>query len=67
MIDLGYAELLRSVLRQNPDIIMIGEIRDPETAQLAVHAANTNEGSDESLVYRRVGANDVGPLRTTVP
>jgi type II secretory ATPase GspE/PulE/Tfp pilus assembly ATPase PilB-like protein len=41
MIDLGFAELLRSVLRQNPDIIMLGEIRDPDTAQLAVHAANT--------------------------
>ena len=40
-IDLNYAELLRSVLRQNPDVIMIGEIRDEQTAQLAVHAAGT--------------------------
>lgn len=40
-IDLGFAELLRSVLRQNPDIIMIGEIRDEETARTAVHAANS--------------------------
>lgn len=40
-IDLGYPELLRSVLRQNPDVIMIGEIRDEEIAKLAVHAAGT--------------------------
>src|SRR3954465_1767210 len=31
-IDLGFLDLLRSVLRQNPDVIMIGEIRDPDTA-----------------------------------
>src|SRR5262249_29900248 len=40
-IDVGYPELLRSVLRQAPDIIMIGEIRDPETADIAVRAANS--------------------------
>ena len=40
-IDLGFAELLRSVLRQSPDVIMIGEIRDAETARTAVHAANS--------------------------
>jgi type II secretory ATPase GspE/PulE/Tfp pilus assembly ATPase PilB-like protein len=40
-IDLGFGELLRSVLRQSPDAIMIGEIRDTETAQTAVHAANS--------------------------
>jgi type II secretory ATPase GspE/PulE/Tfp pilus assembly ATPase PilB-like protein len=40
-ISLGFAELLRSVLRQNPDVIMIGEIRDEETARTAVHAANS--------------------------
>ena len=38
---LGFSELLRSVLRQSPDIIMIGEIRDEETAKTAVHAANS--------------------------
>ncbi len=37
----GFAELLRGVLRQSPDIIMIGEIRDAETAQIAVRAANS--------------------------
>jgi len=40
-IDLNFSELLRSVLRQSPDVIMIGEIRDQETAKIAVHAANS--------------------------
>lgn len=41
--EIGYdfADGLRSILRQDPDIIMVGEIRDKETAQLAVHAALT--------------------------
>jgi type II secretory ATPase GspE/PulE/Tfp pilus assembly ATPase PilB-like protein len=39
--DVGFAELLRSVLRQAPDVIMIGEIRDAETAEIAVRAANS--------------------------
>lgn len=40
-IDLGFAELLRSTLRQSPDVIMLGEIRDEATAKTAVHAANS--------------------------
>jgi type II secretory ATPase GspE/PulE/Tfp pilus assembly ATPase PilB-like protein len=40
-INLGFSELLRSVLRQSPDVIMIGEIRDEETARTAVRAANS--------------------------
>ena len=40
-IELGFSDLLRSVLRQSPDVVMIGEIRDKETAQIAVHAANS--------------------------
>ncbi len=40
-IDLGFANALRSILRQDPDIIMVGEIRDPETAQMAVQASLT--------------------------
>jgi type II secretory ATPase GspE/PulE/Tfp pilus assembly ATPase PilB-like protein len=40
-LDIGFAELLRSVLRQAPDVIMIGEIRDAETADTAVRAANS--------------------------
>jgi type IV pilus assembly protein PilB len=40
-IDYTFANGLRSILRQDPDIIMVGEIRDKETAQLAVQAALT--------------------------
>ncbi len=40
-IDLTFANLLRSILRQDPDVIMVGEIRDLETAQIAVQAALT--------------------------
>jgi general secretion pathway protein E len=40
-IGLNFANLLRSILRQDPDVIMVGEIRDGETAQIAVQAALT--------------------------
>lgn len=40
-IDYTFANGLRSIVRQDPDIIMIGEIRDTETAEMAVHAALT--------------------------
>lgn len=40
-IEVGFPELLRSVLRQAPDVIMVGEIRDPITAETAVRAANS--------------------------
>lgn len=40
-IDLTFANALRSIVRQDPDIIMIGEIRDLETAQIAVQSALT--------------------------
>jgi general secretion pathway protein E len=40
-IDLTFASALRSILRQDPDIIMVGEIRDAETAQMAVQASLT--------------------------
>lgn len=40
-IGLGFLELLRGLLRQSPDVIMIGEIRDEETARTAVRAANS--------------------------
>ena len=40
-IDLTFARALRSILRQDPDIIMIGEMRDTETAQIAVQASLT--------------------------
>ena len=40
-IDVTFANALRTALRQDPDIIMVGEIRDPETAEYAVQAALT--------------------------
>ncbi|MBC8327942.1 MAG: type II/IV secretion system protein [Planctomycetes bacterium] len=38
-IGVTYARVLRTMLRQDPDVILVGEIRDPETAQIAVEAA----------------------------
>ncbi len=40
-IGLGFAEVLRSMLRQDPDVLMVGEVRDAETAQLALESAMT--------------------------
>ena len=40
-IGLNFAEGLRSLLRQDPDILMVGEVRDKETAEMAVHSALT--------------------------
>jgi len=40
-IGLTFASALRAFLRQDPDVIMVGEVRDPETAHVAVHAALT--------------------------
>jgi general secretion pathway protein E len=42
-IGLTFAAGLRSILRQDPDVILIGEIRDPETAKIAVQAALTGQ------------------------
>lgn len=49
----GFAETLRSILRQDPDIIMVGEIRDHETAQIAIRAALTGH-----LVLSTLHTND---------
>lgn len=40
-IGLTFANTLRSIMRQDPDVIMVGEIRDRETAEIAIHAALT--------------------------
>ncbi len=52
-LDLGFANGVRALLRQDPDIIMIGEIRDRETAQVAVQAALTGH-----LVLSTLHTND---------
>ena len=48
-----FASGLRSILRQDPDIIMVGEIRDRETAEIAIHAALTGH-----LVFATLHTND---------
>jgi type II secretory ATPase GspE/PulE/Tfp pilus assembly ATPase PilB-like protein len=40
-VDLGFAKVLRAMLRQDPDVIMVGEVRDEDTARLALEAAMT--------------------------
>jgi type IV pilus assembly protein PilB len=40
-VDLGFAKVLRAMLRQDPDVIMVGEVRDEDTAKLALEAAMT--------------------------
>jgi general secretion pathway protein E len=52
-IDLTFSKGLRSILRQDPDIIMVGEIRDVETAQIAIHASLTGH-----LVLSTLHTND---------
>jgi len=52
-IGLTFASGLRSIVRQDPDIIMVGEIRDFETAEIAIHAALTGH-----LVFSTLHTND---------
>lgn len=52
-IGLTFAKCLRSILRQDPDIVMVGEIRDLETAQIAIQASLTGH-----LVFTTVHTND---------
>lgn len=52
-IDLTFARVLRAMLRQDPDVIMVGEIRDSETAQIAMRAAITGH-----LVLATLHTND---------
>ncbi len=52
-INLTFATCLRHILRQDPDIIMVGEIRDPETAQISIQASLTGH-----LVFSTLHTND---------
>jgi general secretion pathway protein E len=52
-IDLTFANGLRSIVRQDPDVILIGEIRDVETAQIAIQSALTGH-----LVFSTLHTND---------
>ncbi len=53
LIGLDFSTVLRNILRQDPDVIMVGEIRDEETANIAVHAALTGH-----LVFSTLHTND---------
>src|SRR6202012_2725186 len=52
-IELRFARILRSMLRQDPDVILVGEIRDKETAEIAVQASLTGH-----LVFSTLHTND---------
>ena len=58
-IDLTFARALRSILRQDPDVILIGEIRDAETAQIAIQAALTGH-----LVFSTLHTNSAAGALT---
>lgn len=58
-IDLDFATALRSILRQDPDIILVGEIRDRETAQIAIQAALTGH-----LVFSTLHTNSAAGALT---
>ncbi len=58
-IDLGFADGVRALMRQDPDIIMVGEIRDLETAEMAVQAALTGH-----LVLSTLHTNDAASAIT---
>jgi len=57
--EMTFATALRSIMRQDPDIIMIGEIRDEETAQIAIRAAITGH-----LVFSTIHTNDAPGVLT---
>jgi len=58
-IDMNFARALRAILRQDPDVVMIGEIRDLETAQIAVQASLTGH-----LVLATLHTNDAASAVT---
>lgn len=58
-IGVTYARVLRTMLRQDPDIVLVGEIRDPETAQIAVEASLTGH-----LVLSTLHTNDAASTVT---
>jgi len=58
-IDVTYARVLRTILRQDPDVILVGEIRDRETAQTAIEASLTGH-----LVFSTLHTNDAASAVT---
>lgn len=71
-IGLTFARLLRTVLRSDPDVVMVGEIRDPETAEIAIRAALTGHvvlssihTNDAPSALTRLVDMDVAPYVTS--
>lgn len=69
-IGLTFASALRSFLRQDPDVIMVGEIRDKETAEIAMHASMTGHlvlstihTNDAAAAFTRLIQMDIEPFR----
>ncbi|MEN6431017.1 MAG: ATPase, T2SS/T4P/T4SS family [Coriobacteriales bacterium] len=72
VIGLTFARLLRTVLRSDPDVVMVGEIRDPETAEIAIRAALTGHlmlssihTNDAPSALTRLVDMDVAPYVTS--
>ncbi len=59
VLDFGFAEGVRALMRQDPDIIMVGEVRDLETAEMAIQAALTGH-----LVFSTLHTNDAASAIT---
>ena len=66
-IDLTFATVLRSVLRQDPDVILVGEVRDTETAQIGLRAAITGHMVLSTLHVREAASVPVRLLDMAVP
>jgi len=66
-IDLTFASVLRSALRQDPDVMLIGEMRDTETAQIAMRAAITGHMVLSTLHVREAASAPVRLLDMGVP
>jgi general secretion pathway protein E len=69
-IGLSFASALRAFLRQDPDVIMVGEIRDKETAEIAMHASMTGHlvlstihTNDAASAFTRLVQMDIEPFR----
>jgi MSHA biogenesis protein MshE len=66
-IDLSFATVLRSVLRQDPDVILVGEVRDTETAQIGLRAAITGHMVLSTLHVREAASVPIRLLDMGVP
>ena len=63
-IGLTFAAAMRAFVRQDPDVIMVGEVRDAETANIAIHAALTGHLVLTTLHTEIGGGGDAAPARS---